>query len=82
MVRNYQPTGWKRAAWMAERYKHILPIEQRGQMPETRPDEDFVGHKLMCNCKRCQMPSVQRMKKLAFRKQIRAEADSPGTGSR
>ena len=53
MVRHYQPTGWKRAAWLAERYKHILPIEQRGAMPETRPDEDFVGHKLMCNCKRC-----------------------------
>ena len=81
MVRHYQPTGWKRAAWLAERYKHILPIEQRGAMPETRPDEDFVGHKLMCNCKRCQLPSVQRMKKLAFRRQIRAVADSPGTDS-
>lgn len=65
MVRDYQPTGYKRAAWLEHRYDHILPIEKRGPMPITRPDEDFVDHKLTCGCRRCRQPNIIAAKKIA-----------------
>lgn len=40
----------------------VLEDEKR-KMPETRPDVDFVLHRLTCGCRRCQAPGILRWKR-------------------
>lgn len=70
MVRNYVPSqkGWTRAQWEQEHWGHILPLEERGPMPETKPDIDFLDHDSFCDCYRCATPEVEALKRRALRK--------------
>lgn len=45
----------------------LLPDEQRGPVPETRPDTDAYEHSLLCQCDVCCRPEAVRWR----RKQIK-----------
>ncbi len=50
----------------------ILIPDTKRVMPETRPDEDFLDHKLICNCGRCKSPAVLELQKKRRRAEVNA----------
>lgn len=40
-----------------------LAIDSLRTMPDTRPDVLFVTHRFLCQCRRCQVPGILRLKR-------------------
>lgn len=45
----------------------VLPLEQRGRLPWTRPDEEAIAHQLGCLCHMCRtVPRVRKKKRARY----------------
>ena len=51
----------------------VLPDEQRGRVPWTRPDEEAIQHQFGCLCHMCRtVPRVRRLKRERVLAKVRA----------